>query len=196
MQELAIIRDLCYDYKKTEENIMDFRKAGWEHIDALMRLYADARQAIAVFHIDQWQDGYPHRSDIENDIRRGELWVGMTGERLDCAAALLCGRPGEISVEKTYDRIESGSWLTCTRTEYAAVHRVACASWARGSGAASVMMGHLADLARQTGKLSMRIDTHEGNLAMRKMLEKNGFQYCGVIHLVNGDARVAYERIL
>ena len=58
------------------------------------------------------------------------------------------------------------------------------------------MMAYLAELAREQGKLSLRIDTHEGNLAMRKMLAKNGFVYCGVIYLAGGDKRVAYERIL
>ncbi|MCI6636484.1 MAG: GNAT family N-acetyltransferase [Clostridiales bacterium] len=175
---------------------MEFQKAGEAQIERLAALYADARAAIAAFSIDQWQDGYPRVSDIENDIRRDELWIGMTGERIDCAAALLCGKPGETSVEHTYDRIEDGAWLTCTRTEYAAVHRVACASWARGTGCASRMMTYLAELARGKGKLSLRIDTHEGNLAMRKMLAKNGFVYCGVIYLAGGDKRVAYERIL
>lgn len=175
---------------------MEFRKAGAAHIERLAALYADARAAIAAFSIDQWQDGYPRVTDIENDIRRDELWIGMTGERIDCAAALLCGKPGETSVDHTYDRIENGAWLTCTRKDYAAVHRVACASWARSTGCASQLMAYLAELARENGKWSLRVDTHEGNLAMRKMLAKNEFAYCGVIYLENGDKRVAYERIL
>lgn len=175
---------------------MEFQKANVAHIEQLVALYTDARAAIAAFHIDQWQDGYPRMADIENDILRDELWIGMTGNRIDCAAALLCGKTGETSVEHTYDRIENGSWLTCTRTNYAAVHRMACASWARGTGCALQMMAYLADIARKNGKWSLRIDTHEGNLAMRKMLSKSGFTYCGIIFLTTGEKRVAYERIL
>jgi hypothetical protein len=40
----------------------------------------------------------------------------------------------------------------------------------------------------------LRIATHEGNVVMRRMLEKHGFELCGVIYLENGDPRVAYER--
>ena len=29
-----------------------------------------------------------------------------------------------------------------------------------------------------------------------KMLEKNGFIYCGIIHLATGEERVAYEKIM
>ena len=39
----------------------------------------------------------------------------------------------------------------------------------------------------------IRVDTHEGNIPMRKMLEKQGFVYCGVIHLADGSPRVAYQ---
>jgi hypothetical protein len=31
---------------------------------------------------------------------------------------------------------------------------------------------------------------------MRRMLEKNGFVYCGIIYLESGDERVAYEKIV
>jgi hypothetical protein len=31
---------------------------------------------------------------------------------------------------------------------------------------------------------------------MRRMLEKHGFVYCGIIYLQNGDERVAYEKLL
>ena len=48
----------------------------------------------------------------------------------------------------------------------------------------------------QIGKKSLRIDTHEGNVVMRKMLEKHSFVHCGTIYLENGDARVAYEKML
>ena len=42
----------------------------------------------------------------------------------------------------------------------------------------------------------VRVDTHEGNIPMRKMLEKNGFEYCGTIHLLDGQPRVAYEKLV
>jgi hypothetical protein len=56
-------------------------------------------------------------------------------------------------------------------------------------------MDHAAQYAQMRGKASLRIDTHQGNIVMRRMLEKQGFTYCGVIHLPSGAPRVAYERI-
>ena len=40
---------------------------------------------------------------------------------------------------------------------------------------------------------NVRIDTHEDNAPMKYVLEKLGFEYCGVIYLEDGDARDAYH---
>ena len=58
------------------------------------------------------------------------------------------------------------------------------------------MIAFAENMARDMGREALRIDTHRGNVVMRKMLEKNDFCYCGIIYLENGDERVAYERIL
>ena len=48
--------------------------------------------------------------------------------------------------------------------------------------------------------LSIKTDTHENNEPMKKLLEKNGFRYCGVIYLNDGieagEKRIAYEKII
>ena len=44
------------------------------------------------------------------------------------------------------------------------------------------------------GKAStIRIDTHRDNVIMHHVLQKYGFKKCGVIFLLNGDARDAYH---
>ena len=43
------------------------------------------------------------------------------------------------------------------------------------------------------------MDTHRGNLAMRRFLEKNGFTECGIVYYITkaGDpVRVAYEKLM
>ena len=62
--------------------------------------------------------------------------------------------------------------------------------------ASTAIIRHAEDTARSLGRTSLRIDTHEGNVVMRRMLEKHGFVHRGVIHLENGDPRVAYEKLL
>ena len=42
---------------------------------------------------------------------------------------------------------------------------------------------------------SIRVDTHNDNILMRKVLDRLGFSLCGTIYLENGDPRIAYERV-
>jgi RimJ/RimL family protein N-acetyltransferase len=43
---------------------------------------------------------------------------------------------------------------------------------------------------------NIRIDTHRQNTHMQRALEKYGFRYCGIIYLLDGAERLAYQRCL
>ena len=40
---------------------------------------------------------------------------------------------------------------------------------------------------------NLRIDTHRDNVIMRHVIDLYGFTYCGIIYLLNGDERLAYQ---
>ena len=165
---------------------MIIRKTENHEIDSVMPIFDEARGTMAKLGIDQWQDGYPTRDIIENLSR--SYVVEIDGEI--CGTYVL-----QEGGDKNYDVIESGEWLTGNDSRaYLAIHRVAIAVKTRGCGIAERIMSYAADFARERALTSLRIDTHEGNVVMRRMLEKNKFTYCGIIFLENGDARVAYER--
>ena len=80
------------------------------------------------------------------------------------------------------------------------VHRIAVKKQAKRAGYAAKMIEYEAELTRQAGYGSIRIDTHEGNIPMRTFLKKQGFEECGIIYLSNEgcaeNKRIAYEKIL
>jgi RimJ/RimL family protein N-acetyltransferase len=51
-------------------------------------------------------------------------------------------------------------------------------------------------MAVQANIKSFKVDTHKDNIPMQKTLEKNGFAYCGRIVLLDGNSRIAYEKLL
>ena len=170
---------------------MEIRKITEQDINALLELYDEARKTIALLGIDQWQNGYPSRQVAEEDLAlRRSYAVVSDGE--------LCGTFVLVDDgEPTYDVIYDGNWKTGNdNRNYLAIHRVAVAVRMRGKGVSTSIIEYAAAKARSLGRPSLRIDTHEGNVVMRRMLEKHGFEYCGITHLENGDPRVAYEKIL
>ncbi|MBR5313712.1 MAG: GNAT family N-acetyltransferase [Clostridia bacterium] len=170
---------------------MIIRKTTAADIDEIVPILDEARRTIASLGINQWQDGYPNRESIEADLAKDYSYVLVNaGHVIGTFALIPDGEP-------LYDVIENGHWTTGDDSRnYNAVHRVAIAVSSRGSGASTKMVQFAADLSRMAGRASVRIDTHEGNRVMRRMLEKHGFVHCGTIYLANGDPRVAYELVV
>ena len=156
------------------------RRAVKQDIDALLPVYDSARTYMrANGNPDQWTPDYPGRSLLEGDVDREGLYVMEDEEGIYACFALFGGE------DPTYLEID-GAWLYST--PYHTIHRIA--SNGRRSGVlreacafASAIDPHL------------RVDTHEKNLPMQRAVAREGFIYCGIIHLPNGDPRLAYERI-
>ena len=175
---------------------MQIRHTTIHDLDAVMTIIEEARRTIAALGIDQWQNGSPNRGMISEDValEQGRCVVGDDGRIVGTFALIFDGEP-------TYDRIVDGAWLTADLDEtgkpaYLAIHRVAISVANRGSGISTAIIRYAADTARAGGFRSLRIDTHRGNVVMRRMLEKHGFTQCGTIFLQNGDPRVGYELVL
>ena len=169
---------------------MIIRRANRADLDALDSLFSEARSTIASLGIDQWQNGYPSPSVIGEDIDKGRAYVVEIDGNIAATFALIADG------EATYDRIYDGAWLTGDSDNYLAIHRVAISVARRGSGLSTAVLSYAADLATKLGRTSLRIDTHRGNVVMRRMLERHGFVHCGSIYLESGDHRVAYEKVL
>jgi RimJ/RimL family protein N-acetyltransferase len=58
------------------------------------------------------------------------------------------------------------------------------------------MLEQIEEICLERGVHSIKVDTHEENLSMQKLLEKNGFAYCGVIYLEDHSKRIGFEKIL
>ena len=164
------------------------RPAAQSDIAQILPVLAQARAAIAALGIDQWQDGYPAQEHIEADIEKGYGYVLCVNGMPQGYFAML------PTPEPTYQTIYNGAWLT--DGNYMTVHRVAMSDTLRGQGGAAQAMQFAQGCALRAGMQSVRIDTHEGNLRMRRFLEKQGFLSCGTIYLESGAARIAYEKDL
>lgn len=168
---------------------MTIRKADLGDIPHMEALYDAARSSLAGMGVDQWQDGYPNARTAREDIENGIAWVVEENGAVLATAAVFVG------VEPTYGEIFDGAWKTQGPT-YGVIHRIAVDPAAKKRGLASAIMAHCTALSRAAGVASQRCDTHRDNVPMRRTLERNGYEYCGVIVLESGAARVAYEKVL
>ncbi len=171
--------------------MLEIRKNTAADFDSLIPIFDEARQTIAALGIDQWQNGYPNRAVILSDVEKSQSYCVLVD-------GVICGTFALIEDgEPTYNKIFDGEWRTGDgRDQYFAIHRVAISVKCRGKGISTEMINYCVEKAKEANKSSLRIDTHRGNIVMRKMLEKHGFVHCGTIYLESGDERVAYERMI
>lgn len=134
----------------------------------------------------QWQDGYPNKEVVKNDIEKGAGYVLVFDNKIIGYCAVL------INDEPAYENIE-GKWLT--NGDFVVYHRVAIAEEYLGKGLAKCMMDYIEKYALQNQIYSLRADTNYDNLAMMKSFDKAGYVYCGEVFF-RGSARRAYEKVL
>ena len=91
------------------------------------------------------------------------------------------------SPDLTYKKIYDGKWLD-DEMDYHVVHRIA--SYPEVHCVFSSIMDFCLSRDR-----NIRIDTHRDNKIMQHNLLKHSFSYCGIIYLLTGDERLAYQRI-
>lgn len=167
---------------------MEFRKAVETDVEDIMEIIKQAQSYLKSKGINQWQNNYPNYETIKNDINNGESYVLIENNNIIATIAV------SFEGESTYSKIYNGDWLTNDR--YAVIHRVAVDNSYKGLGISSKIIKYVELLCLDKKVSSIKVDTHEQNMSMQKLLEKNSFVYCGKIYLEDGSSRIAFEKIL
>ena len=168
--------------------MLEFRHTKLEDIERIMEIITQAQRYFKENGIDQGHNGYPNARVIENDIKNNHSYVLLKNDEIVATVAI------SFDGEATYNEIFNGSWKS--HSDYVVIHRVAVDNHVKGIGLSSEIIAHTASLAMKKGVHSIKVDTHEDNLAMQRSLTKNGFDYRGVIYLADGSKRVAFEKVL
>lgn len=157
-------------------------KSIFEDIDSLMTIYEAAVCYMRKCgNINQWINGYPGRDIIIRDIESGVSYTIRDENEQICGVFSMI--PG---IDPTYRYIE-GQWIDDSKP-YLTIHRIA--SNGITSGIAKAAFDYALNI---TG--NVRIDTHEDNAKMQRVLLENGFVYCGIIYLLDGNSRLAYQKL-
>lgn len=159
---------------------MQIKKCTSEMLPTVLKIYDDARKYMRENkNPTQWGDCYPPLSLLEDDIASGNLYVCVEQDEI---IGVFCHYIGS---DPTYEVIYDGKWLNSL--PYGVIHRIAVAKHKKG--VASFCFDYCFS---RCGNL--KIDTHANNIPMQRSLAKNGFKYCGIIHLENGEERIAYQK--
>lgn len=159
---------------------MKIRHTQKEDIPEILSLFEHARNYMRLHNNpNQWNNGYPSLEIIEEDIQLDRSYV-LENDQKELIATMMY----QIGIDETYLEID-GAWLN--DKEYGVIHRIA--SKTNQKGAASFLI----DWALEQCP-NLRIDTHEDNVPMLKLLSKHKFSQCGNIYLKNKEPRLAFHK--
>lgn len=165
---------------------MEFRKATLNDVEEIWQILQYAIQLRKEDGSQQWQDGYPNPESIRNDLKNDWAYVITDAEGILAYGAVI------FDIEPAYNGIE-GRWLS--DGDYVVLHRIAGAKRSKGMRIATHFMQYVENLALSKHIHSIKVDTNYDNIAMLKILERLGYQYCGEVYF-RGSARKAFEKLI
>ncbi|MBQ7374242.1 MAG: GNAT family N-acetyltransferase [Clostridia bacterium] len=159
---------------------MIIRKTTLQDLSTIKEIYANAKVFMKNNgNPNQWKGDYPNEQDAKWDIEND---VGYVCEDNGEVVAVFAFK---IGVEPTYNKIFDGSWLN--DLPYAFIHRIAVSRHGKG-----IFDFCVNECYKRFPNI--KIDTHRDNTPMQKVLKRNGFSYCGIIYLENGEERLAFQK--
>lgn len=159
---------------------MNVRETKQADIPRLCEIFEYAQNFMAqTGNPNQWKKGHPGVAVLEEDIELNRSFV-VEDEGKIVATFMLTAGP-----DPTYSYIEDGAWPD--DEPYGVIHRIASDGSHKGILKAAVEFA-------ETRFDHVRIDTHKDNKVMQHLVSKCGFEYCGIIYLLNGDPRLAYAK--
>lgn len=160
---------------------MIIRNSTAEDINEVMTCIKMARQQMRNSgNTVQWTNGYPSKELMLQSIAQGHNFLIINNDEIVATFDFIIGN------EPNYDIIENGNWLN--EEKYGVIHRLASTGKAKG-----VARFCLEWCFSQFPNI--RIDTHEANVAMQKVLDGLGYKRCGIIYVADGTPRLAFQKI-
>lgn len=167
---------------------MIFRKSTEKDVKDIINIINGAKEFLKNNKVNQWQEGYPNEEVILEDIEKGYSYV------LEDKGIILGTMALSFDGESTYEKIYEGQWLS--NGAYGVIHRIAVNREINIKGIGTELIKKSEEICLEKGIRNIKIDTHEDNISMQKLLEKNNFKYCGVIYLEDNIKRIAFEKVI
>ena len=155
---------------------MEFRTATPDDLDALVSLYGAATQDMLRQGIDQWDEYYPDREILTEDVESGDMTLGLLDGEPACAWV----------VNREYEpEYVSGAWEH-TGGDFCVLHRLCVNPELQGRGLARQAMARMEKNALDKGFDSVRLDVFSQNLHAQRLYERLGYKRTGEVRFRKG----------
>lgn len=170
---------------------ISWRKARIDDFDAAYAILRSAARRMVQLGRHQWDENYPQKDDVLNDISLAQAYVLELDKRVVAYGVVSFDR------EPAYDVLCGGKWLTSGA--YAVVHRMAVDLEERGRGFGVRFFENVIGMCEERGISAIKVDTNYDNVEMLSLLSRLNFVQCGNVYYNRMDGRIerlAFEKVL
>ncbi len=168
-------------------NNLKLRQADHRDLPEIIVIIDLARKAMKAHGSGQWQDGTPTAQTIANDINNQQFFVATLNKHIVGCMALL-------DYEEGYDVLLEGAFIH--HDKYKVIHRFATHQDFVNNGIAGFMLEEAELIAKAKAVNLIRIDTHQKNIPMMRLLDKHGYVNCGKTLIEKNKLRVVFEKAI
>ena len=161
------------------------RKLMMPDVESAYSLLSEAGKALYDSGIDQWDEMYPARNDVENDILNGECFGLFSDNQLTSC----------MTLNRFNDPEYKAVSFACADASALTIHRLAVAPSCQGRGLAAGMIDFAEHYAGALGFSSLRLDVFSSNPAAIRLYERMGYQRRGMINFRKGKFYL-YEKAI
>lgn len=168
-----------------------WRQARSDDFDAVYAILRSAARRMVQLGRHQWDDSYPQKEDVQNDISLAQAYVLEADEKVVVYGVV------SFEGEPAYDALCGGEWLTCGN--YAVVHRLAVDIDERRNGWGIRFFEKVVEMCKERGVSSIKVDTNYDNVEMLALLMRLNFIMCGKVYYDRDGERIerlAFEKVL
>ena len=149
--------------------ISALEKASTDDRDEIVSLIHFVVEHLNQIGIPQWDERYPKASDIDEDIRKEQLYIVRARRKI----------AGIITLNKESDsEYKNGDWIYAG-PDYRVVHRLCVAPDMQGHGIGTRIMQMAEKMLWESGVKSVRLDAFSQNPYSLRLYEKLGYRVAG-----------------
>lgn len=148
---------------------MQYRTATEYDLDAICELTGSAIISMENKNIFQWDSLYPTRDDFLEDIKKGELFVGLLGENIAVIYTLN---------KECDEEYQNGEWKYLN-SNFCVLHRLCVHPKYQNQGIAGRTLVHIETELKKKHFDSIRLDVFSNNPAALKLYSNRGYQNVG-----------------
>ena len=148
---------------------LEYSKADITQLDEIFSLYSNAIITMEKADIHQWDEIYPDKAILAEDISKQQMYIGKEGQNIAICFVLS---------EECDEEYKNGKW-NWPDARFTVIHRLCVNPAFQNQGIAAKSLKYIENLCKSQGYDSIRLDCFTENPYSKKLYDKAGYSITG-----------------